>query len=481
MRVDLLHRLKKEFTEDFKLIIKVSNHLRKAGFEAYIVGGAVRDLVLNRHPKDFDLATNATPEQIQKVKGLEKAVYPDTAQAYGVTRLKIDGSELEIATFRKDIDPHLGRKQTKVEFVTLDEDLLRRDFTVNALAIDPISGKLVDHVGGLEDIKSELIRFIGDPNARIQEDPLRLLRAIRFKNSLDFEYEDETTQAIIDAVKNGMVNDIATDRLRIELSRMLVHQSRVNALKDLDKFGILKLVLPEVTAGKGVEQPPQFHAEGDVWTHQLLAMDALPPYPSRQLAWATLLHDIGKPATLSLPKNKSDRIHFDKHYSIGADMAKQILSRLKFSKKEIENIMWMIHYHLSIDDLPNMTRSHQIKMLSHPAFSDLFELHKADATASWSKGRRQQTPDFPVLEELWQDYQSKSPEERVPSLKRDLGIDGNWLLKEFGKEFDLKSNARLGELLKQLEEIYKNQGISDKKYYRDKAKQLLDASFKLKS
>lgn len=458
---------------DYETARLMALKLNRAGFEAYIVGGAVRDLMLDKHPKDFDLATDARPEQIQAIRGLDRARYKDTAQAYGVSRVMFRGRELEIATFRRDVEAHLGRKRTKVEFTHLQEDIRRRDFTINALALDPITNQVIDYVDGIDDINNRLIRFIGDPLERIHEDPLRVLRAIRFKNVLDFNYAPQTKKALRTVVQSGVIKTVAVDRLRQEINAMLIHSSRRNSLEDLDDFGILSQILPEVVAGKGVEQPPQFHAEGDVWAHQLLVMESLPQNPSKQLAWAALLHDIGKAQTQSLPSSAEDRIRFNRHYEVGADMARKILNRLHFSKRDIDLICWIIYHHINIDDLPQMRPSHQQKMLGHPAFADLFELHKVDAVASWPGGKPKSMPRFKEIEDIWRQYLKRPPEKRQPSLKQDLGIDGNWLLSLFGDELALQPGRLIGKVLRDLEEVYQDKGIKDKSFYQRRAKRLI--------
>ncbi len=459
--------------DKYQTALMAARALHESGFEAYIIGGAVRDLLLDRQPKDFDMATNATPDQVQSIPKLKKSVYKDTAQAYGVTRVKINSHAIEIATFRKDIEAHKGRKQTKVEFAQLEDDLARRDFTVNTLALDLLTGQVIDYEGGLDDLQNKIICFVGDPLVRIHEDPLRVLRAIRFRNLLGFNYDPDTYEAIITAVKSGVIETIAIDRLRDELSLMLIHRSRRASLEDLDGFGVLERVLPEVTGGKGVEQPPEFHAEGDVWAHQLLVMENLPAKPSHQLAWAALLHDIGKAKTQTLPKTKGDRIRFNRHYEVSADMARGILNRLRFSNRDVELITWTIYHHINIDDLPQMRISHQKAMLGHPAFADLLKLHKADAVASWHDGKSHPAPQFSEIEDIWRQYLEHPPEKRHPSLKKDLGIDGNWLLKKFGKELNLAQGPIVGEVLKNLEEIYLDKGVKELSFYQKRAKELI--------
>lgn len=452
--------------------------LNAHGYDAYIVGGAVRDLWLDRRPKDFDLVTNARPEQIVAIPRFKRSMYKDPAQAFGVTRVRFVhesvSTELEIATYRQDIEAHLGRKSTKIAFAELEDDVLRRDFTINALALDPATNQLIDYVDGVADLEQKIIRFIGIPADRIQEDPLRIMRAIRFRNQLGFEYDPATARAIKQAAQQGKVETIATDRLREELDRLLLHNTRRQAITDLDELGILHRILPEVTAGKGTAQPPEFHSEGDVWQHQLLILDYLPPLPSKRLVWATLLHDIGKPVTLKQAHETGDHIRFDRHYAVGADMAGDIMRRLHFSNRDSKDIQWIIHHHMSIDDLPAMRPSRQQHMLGNPAFEDLLELHRADAAASWRpRARRGAKPKFRDLERLWHAYQTKQPQDRQPSLKRDLGIDGDWLLKHFGDEFHLKSSPLIGKILSELEVWYRDEHIKNKNAYLSKTRQLL--------
>lgn len=466
------------FSSNVEPAIKAAEILCSHGFEAYIIGGAVRDLILGREPKDFDLVTDARPDQIMQISEFKTSKYKDTAQAFGVTRVVLSykgvESEIEIATFRKDIEAHLGRKATKIEFADLKDDVERRDFTINALALDLSASQVIDYVGGVDDLNDKYIRFIGKPEDRIREDPLRIMRAVRFKNRLGFSYHPQTVSAIKSAVERGYVEKIAVDRLRDELTRLLIHPSRRSAINDLDELGILDRVLPEVTAGKGVKQPRNYHMEGDVWQHELLILDCLPSRPSKRLVWSALLHDIGKGPTLTKPRNLFDRLRFNRHYAVGAEMAKTILTRLKFSNRDINDIYWIIYNHMSIDDLPLMKPSHQQRMLGNPAFEDLLELHRADAASSWRPGRsHDKKPKFRKIEHLWLQYKSKTPEMRQPSLKKDLGIDGNWLTKEFKDEFGDISGPLIGKILAELDEMYRNRGITDKKAYEKKVREML--------
>ena len=298
--------------------------LQSNGFEAVVVGGAVRDMMLGEEPKDYDLATSASPAEIVALPGFERSEYHDTAQAYGVSRVRLGDSEIEVASYRKDVEAHLGREATQVDLgATLEDDLERRDFTINAIALDPVSSQLFYQPQALSDLDSRTIRFVGDGSERHREDPLRIIRAVRFRNKLGFEYEAQTHLDIKQAVAQGELGSISGERLRIEITAILVSaQSRQKAIEDLDELGIIDKLLPELSAGKGVEQGVEFHAEGDVWVHQLLIMEALPRDASPELIWSALLHDIGKPSKQKLPEDSTGRITFHGHDVTSEELAR---------------------------------------------------------------------------------------------------------------------------------------------------------------
>ena len=453
---------------DYKAARITAEILEQSGFEAFIIGGAVRDLLLAHDPQDFDIVTDATPDQIKALTGFEKIKHTDPAQAYGVTRLVIDidgeSAGIDLTTYRKDIDAHLGRKDTAIEFADLWEDVHRRDITINALALDPATNMLVDLVDGLTDLENKLIRFIGDPQARIAEDPLRVIRTIRFKNRFGFSYDEQTELALRQAIAEGVLSQIATDRLRDELTKILRHTSRQDALYDLDQLGALQYILPELTDTKGTPQPRSEHSEGDVFTHSLLATHYLPEDASETLVWATLLHDIGKDDTYQSAEETGDRIRFSEHYKVGAQEARGICERLGFSKQKTATIEWLIHYHMAIGNIPEMSQSHvEHHYFSDPRFPELLELHRADAHAAWnarSDGSIDiSAPDLSHLEHMYDEFKKKQAEEDYspPSLK-DLGVDGNWL-----KEHGYTSGEEIGKALKLLEEQFHLGRISSKK------------------
>lgn len=451
---------------------KVIKELHAHGYEGYLVGGAVRDLLLNNIPKDFDVVTNATPEQIAAIPAFTKASYTDPAQAFGVTRVRLANDEkhnIEIATYRRDVEAHLGRKLTKVEFSHIEEDLARRDFTINALALDPHNSFLVDLYGGLYDLESRIVRFIGDPVTRIKEDPLRILRAVRFCSQLGFNYDTKTKRALQTAIRDDVLSEIAIDRVRDELTRMLVHPSRHAAIEDMDELGIIEKMLPELSACKGVEQPKSYHAEGDVWTHTLLSIDSLPQNPSPRLAWATLLHDVGKAPTATAPDTPADRIHFNNHHRVGAELARAVAERLNFPKQLTEDVAWLIHYHLITDDFPEMRPSRRHFYMSHHAFHDLLDLHAADIYGSRSNIPKSNGDHvIEELEKMWQKYRQQS-QKHTPSLKEALGIDGTWVK----QHYDISSGPKLGTILTELNEEFLDGTIITLEDVREKITELL--------
>ncbi len=453
--------------------------LQSQGFEAVIVGGAVRDIMLGLEPKDNDLATNAKPEQIEAL--FEKSKTPDTSQAYVVTRVIIGGVELEIATFRKDVDAHLGRQATQVytDNVPLEDDLERRDFTINNMALDPVTHQLLFVGESLSDLDNKLIRFVGDPYERIQEDPLRILRAVRFKNRFGFNYELGTHRALKEAVKEGVIDNISGERMRTELTAIFkTALSRREALEDLDELGILDHYLPELTTGKGVEQGSKFHAEGDVWTHQLLIMEALPLDASEELLWAALLHDIGKPHTQEATEDPN-YFKFHGHAQTSAELARPIMNKLKFSNTQKENILWLIDHHIDVKQLPEMRPANQKKMMNHPAFGDLVRLHEADGIASHSTlpdgsvGHKK--PAFDTIVDLWKKHQAQPAEVQKPSIARDLGIDGKVIMALI-PDFTKADGKLIGIVKNRLEEMFANGDLTVNDHDRaiEIAKQIIE-------
>ena len=356
-----------------KLATEIASSLREHGHQAYLVGGCVRDRLLGLAPKDYDVGTDARPAQIA-------AYFPGAELVgahFGVSLVnRGNGVHVEVATFRSEGAYRDGRHPSEVRFETDPAlDARRRDFTINGLMQDPISGQTLDFVGGLKDLAHKTIRAIGDGVERFQEDHLRMLRAVRFAARLGFAMESGTLRAI--RQEAHCITRISAERIRDELVRILTEGGARRGFELLDETGLLVEVLPEVKAFQGVEQPPEFHPEGDVWTHVRLMLDQLQA-PSRTLAAGVLLHDVGKPATFRI----AERIRFDEHAEVGAQMAARILSRLKFSNEDREQGVALVKNHMRFKDVQNMRLSTLKRFLRMPQFEEHLELHRLDCLAS---------------------------------------------------------------------------------------------------
>jgi len=361
--------------------------LRQRGFQAYLVGGCVRDLLLGREPKDYDVSTDATPRQVMEIfpetyaVGAQFGVVLVPAPQDDVSRGSAEGASkanaVEVATFRSDIGYSDGRHPDEVRFSkTPQEDVARRDFTINGMLLDPVSGDVFDFVGGQKDLRSRIIRTIGDPETRFGEDKLRMLRAVRFAARFQYEIEASTLAAIQRLAEQIRV--VSRERVRDELTRMLTEGQGCRAFLLLDQTGLLRQVLPEISAMKGVEQPPEFHPEGDVFVHTLLLLDHLPQACPMTLAWGALLHDVGKPSTFRI----AERIRFDGHVDVGVKMAEAICSRLRFSNEETAQILALVDNHMRFADAMRMKESTLKKFLRLPHFDEHLALHRADCLSS---------------------------------------------------------------------------------------------------
>jgi len=350
----------------------ITRRLRDHGFLAYVVGGAPRGLLLGQHPTDYDIATSARPEEVRQLFKKTIAV----GEQFGVVLVLLDEAPYEVATFRADGDYLNGRRPARVRFCTPREDALRRDFTVNALMLDPIEHKILDFVGGRRDIRERRIRTVGDPDARFGEDHLRLIRAIRFAARLDFRIERKTHAAIRRLA--ATITRVAAERLGAELAKILMGPRAGRAMRLLSETGLLPHVLPEVEAMQGVEQPPNFHPEGDVFTHTCLMLD-MADQPSVALAFAILLHDVAKPPT---QRRTAKRIRFDGHCEMGATMARRICRRLKLPRAVIERVQYLVANHLKIKDAPNMRPARLKRFLREEGFAELLEIFRLDSLAS---------------------------------------------------------------------------------------------------
>jgi poly(A) polymerase len=396
--------------------ISIVRNLREHGHQAYLVGGCVRDLLLGREPADYDVSTDATPEQVMHI-------FPETyavGAQFGVVLVPLSESErsiaapeaphpntpssyqseersdeeppfpghshkscVEVATFRRDLGYSDGRHPDEVQFShDPREDVQRRDFTINGLLLDPekpgsIESQVLDFVGGQADLKAGIIRAIGKPELRFAEDKLRMLRAVRFAARFKYKIEPATFAAIQKLAKQ--ITQVSRERVRDELTRMLIEGHAAAAFELLDRSGLLLEVLPEIHAMKGVQQPPEFHPEGDVFVHTLLLLENLPHPSPATLAWGALLHDVGKPPTF---RRAPDRIRFDEHASVGAKMAEEICRRLRFSNDDTEQIVALVANHMKFQHVQQMKDSTFKRFIRVPQFGEHLELHRIDCESS---------------------------------------------------------------------------------------------------
>ena len=351
---------------------EIVRRLRAEGFQAYLVGGCVRDLVMGREPKDYDVSTDATPDQVVKL-------FPESLTVgaqFGVVIVPRAEGNVEVATFRSDGRYADGRHPSEVRYAkTPREDVRRRDFTINGLLLDPLENQVLDYVGGQGDIRARRIRAIGNPIERFHEDRLRMLRAVRFAARFGFSLDAAALEAIRKLAP--LIHDVSAERVRDELLKILTEGEARRGFELLDETGLLREVLPEVKATQGVPQPPEFHPEGDVWVHTLLMLEGLRA-PTPTLALGVLLHDVGKPPTLSL----RERIRFDNHVEVGAEMAQAVCARLRLSARETERVVELVRHHLRFKDFPRMRRSTQLRFLRMEGFDEHLELHRLDCLAS---------------------------------------------------------------------------------------------------
>ena len=360
-----------------ELAQSICARLRESGHQAYLVGGCVRDLLLKREPADYDVATDARPERVQEL-------FPDSIAVgaqFGVIIVTEDSAQVEVATFRSDIGYADGRHPLRVDYSdTPEEDVRRRDFTINGMMMDPQDGRVLDFVEGQKDLQAGVIRAIGDPAKRFAEDKLRMVRAVRFSARFGYAIEPATKQAIVNCATE--VSQVSHERLRDELTKLLTEGAARRAFELLDETGLLPQLLPEISKMKGVAQPPQFHPEGDVWIHTLLMLAGLPAGASPTLAWGVLLHDVGKPPTFRPPSGPNDRIRFDEHVEVGTVMAERICQRFRFSNDDTEQIASLVANHLRFKDAPQMKQSTLKRYVRLPRFEEHLELHRLDCLSS---------------------------------------------------------------------------------------------------
>jgi poly(A) polymerase len=399
----------------FRAASAILTKLRAEGYSAYLAGGCVRDLLLDREPKDYDVATSATPDIVLDLFLMTFAV----GAHFGVVLVsaEIDGEPTltEVATFRADGAYSDGRHPNEVRYtLSAEEDVQRRDFTINGLLLDieeltsetdPRSA-VHDYVGGVADLERGLLRAIGDPVCRFEEDHLRMLRALRFAARFGFAIHPDTHAAI--RLLAHKINAVSRERVRDELTRMLTEGQARRALELLDETGMLAQVLPEVAKLKGVPQPPQYHPEGDVWTHTLMLLEQLQAGCSMTLAWGALLHDIGKPSTYTAPTNAEDRIRFNGHVEVGVRIGAEICRRLRFSNEETKQVLALIQNHMRFADTLRMKTATLKRFFRIERFQEHLALHRMDCMAS--------SGNLDYYNFALERYESMPPEEVKPVL-----------------------------------------------------------------
>jgi poly(A) polymerase len=377
-----------------ELANSICEMLQLHGFQAFLVGGCVRDLLLGREPADYDVATDATPDRVMQL-------FPDSVAVgaqFGVVLVTHLANKVEVASFRRDVGYSDGRHPDQVIYATQPEDdVFRRDFTINGLLMRHNSGEVLDFVGGQADLKAGVIRAIGEPERRFAEDKLRMLRAVRFAARFGYRIEPRTFKAIRQhaheielprfrpefplAVMPVRIY-VSAERIREEITRILTEGSARRGFELLDESGLLQEVLPEISAMKGVPQPPEYHPEGDVWIHTRLMLEGLPSGSSRSLAWGVLLHDVGKPRTFRSASLTGDRIRFDTHVEVGVRIVGEICKRLRFSKDDTEQVQALVANHMKFKDAAQMRKSTLKRFVRLPHFDEHLELHRLDCLAS---------------------------------------------------------------------------------------------------
>jgi len=353
---------------------EIAARLRENGHIAYFAGGCVRDMVRGLTAKDYDIATDARPEAVQRLFPRTHAV----GAHFGVILVVENDFQFEVATFRSDEAYINGRHPTSVRFSSPEEDAKRRDFTINGMFYDPVTEEVIDFVGGRADIAAKLVRAIGDPAQRFAEDRLRMLRAARFATVLDYKIDSQTWDALV--ANASSINQISAERIRDEVVRVFLSPNRVRGWDLLDSSGLMRAILPELDRMKGVLQPEQFHPEGDVFQHTRLMLQFLPETVSVPLVFAVLFHDVAKPVTATV--DKTGRIRFNEHDRIGAEMTDAIMRRLRFSGAEIEAAVEMVRQHMVFKDVPRMRTAKLKRFMARLTFKDELELHRVDCESS---------------------------------------------------------------------------------------------------
>jgi poly(A) polymerase len=411
--------------------------LRSHGHVAYFAGGCVRDLVRGQAPKDIDIATDARPDDVQ---GIFSRTYAVGAH-FGVIVVLENGLQFEVATFRSDGVYLDGRRPTEVHFSSAEEDAKRRDFTINGMFFDPEKNEVIDYVNGRADLAAKVVRAIGDAAARFAEDRLRMLRAVRFATVLDFEIEAATWDALVRHAPS--IKEISAERIREELVRIFLSPQRARGWELLDASGLMQVILPELDAMKGCEQPPQFHPEGDVFKHTRIMLELLPEKVSLPLVLSVLFHDIGKPPTASV--DRTGRIRFNGHDRIGAEMTEALMQRLRFSRAEIDATVEAVRQHMVFKDVTKMRVAKLKRFMARSTFDDELELHRVDCASSHAM-----LDNYQFLQRKQEEFAHE------PIIPPPL-VKGDDLL-----SLGLKPGPRVGEILEAVETRQLEGGFRDR-------------------
>lgn len=417
----------------------VCEKLIDAGFEAWWVGGATRDLAMGTTPKDVDIATAATPEDVKKI-------FPDAAQdplSLGSMRVKKGMAVFEVTTFREEGDSSNARHPERVAFTTREKDAVRRDFTINAIYYQPVSRETFDPTDGLSDAAERLVRFIGDPDARVKHDALRILRAVRLRALIDGQYHPDTYAAL--RSNADLVSSLSGSRQLEELEKMLAGPKPSRALEDLWELGIAERMVPELHKCKGIAQPADYHHEGDVWDHSLACVDALRPDDGPDVRLAALFHDVGKAETFAL----KERIRFDHHASVSADIASTILKRWQAPSKRIEKIDWLIRHHMSMGTFADLSPERKTHWYHHPWFADLLRLFWLDIAGT-------DPADFSAYDAIVRDHDSFLDAHPRPA---KLLLSGTRVMELLG----IRPGEEVGRVLQALHDAQSRKEVTTKK------------------
>ena len=428
----------------YKSALKIVQTLQDAGYTAYFAGGCVRDMLLDLHPKDYDVATNAKPEEVEKL--IEKT--EPIGKSFGVILAKRGSHSVEIATFRKESDHYDGRRPSTIYFTDAKEDAIRRDFTINGMFFDPVEQKLIDYVDGQKDLSQGYIRFIGDPEERIVEDHLRIIRAIRFKHTFDFAYDPETFAALKKNVK--LVNKLSIQRVREELIKIFSLPNTADVLRDMESLGLLEIYIPELLETRGVEQGKHAHAEGDVWHHIMRCLESMPKHTDYLTRLGVIFHDIAKPQTRS--RDEHGNLNFHGHEHLGGEMAVKILKRLGFSKQDQQTVSWLVKHHLMDNALFQMTETRRQHWFRMENFGRLLEVMKADAKGCSPTHLK----DWTKLHKMYEEW--KRQEKELKKLEDLMPVDG----KDIMEHFKLEPGQEVGRLLNLVREAYLDEHIFSK-------------------